>query len=144
MSVDHKTRLPETDAPLSRLPELSATVISKDLRQEIEKLKAAPSWRQAAGRSSETLAKYPDFRIVLIVMKAGTQLGKHHADGRISLQVIEGRIRFHVFQGESPDAQSTDLGTGGLLALEYGLKHDVEAMEESAVLLTVAWPYGAH
>jgi hypothetical protein len=29
---------------------------------------------------------------------------------------------------------------GGLLALDRGLPHDVEAIEESALLLTIAWP----
>jgi hypothetical protein len=27
-----------------------------------------------------------------------------------------------------------------MLALDKGLAHDVEAMEESALLLTIAWP----
>jgi len=33
-----------------------------------------------------------------------------------------------------------DLPTGSLLALDQGLSHDVEALEESAFLLTIAWP----
>jgi hypothetical protein len=32
------------------------------------------------------------------------------------------------------------LPTGTLLALDQGLPHDVEALEESAFLLTIAWP----
>ena len=34
-----------------------------------------------AGRSSKTLAKYPDFRIVLIPTKSGTRMRQHKAEG---------------------------------------------------------------
>jgi len=33
-----------------------------------------------------------------------------------------------------------DLPTGRLLALDKGVLHEVEALEESAFLLTIAWP----
>jgi hypothetical protein len=32
------------------------------------------------------------------------------------------------------------LRLGGLLALDRGVRHDVTALEESAFLLTIAWP----
>jgi quercetin dioxygenase-like cupin family protein len=32
------------------------------------------------------------------------------------------------------------LRTGSLLALDLGVPHDIEALEESALLLTLAWP----
>ena len=34
----------------------------------------------------------------------------------------------------------TPLLPGGLLALDFGMPHDIEALEESALLLTIAWP----
>jgi len=105
---------------------------AKNLREEIEKLKAAPSWQQLSGRSSAALVKYPDLRIVLMLMKAGTRMGKHHAEGRIAIHVIQGKIRFHLTEGES-----VDLSAAELLTVERGVEHDVEAFEESAFLLTV-------
>ena len=33
-----------------------------------------------------------------------------------------------------------NLRLGGLLALDRGVSHDVHALEESALLLTIAWP----
>lgn len=132
MSVDERSKPMANDTPLSRLPDLAEAVITKNLLYEIEKLKAAPSFQQKTGRSSETLAKYPDFRIVLMLMKAGTTIAKHHADGRISVHVVQGKIRMHVLQG-----QSVDLNAGELLTLDRGLEHDVEAIEESAFLLTI-------
>jgi hypothetical protein len=38
------------------------------------------------------------------------------------------------------EGRTFDLPTGRLLALDHGLPHDVEALEESAFLLTIAWP----
>jgi len=36
-----------------------------------------------------------------------------------------------------------DLTPGQLLALDRSIKHDVEAREDSAFLLTIAWPTDA-
>lgn len=119
--------------PRPRLPELSSMVISKNVWYEIERLKAAPAWQQAAGRSSETLAKYPGFSIILLLMKAGSQMGRHHAEGRISVYVIEGRIRLSLAGGKP-----ADLGAGDMLTLDQGVDHQLEAVQESAFLLTVA------
>ena len=120
---------------LTRLPQLGNTVIRANIQQEIQKLKNAPAWRQAVGRSTETLVKYEDFRIVLVVMKAESLMNDHHADGSISVHGIEGRIRLHL-----PDGQGAEVGPGDILVLERGMKHDVEALEESAFLLTIPWP----
>lgn len=120
---------------LTRLPELGYRVIRKNVSEELEKLKSAPSWQLATGRSSETIVKYSDFRIVLIRMKPQSYMSHHRAEGPISVQVIFGKIRLHL-----PDDRAEDLGPGELLTLEHGLEHDVEALEESAFLLTIAWP----
>ncbi|HXY51006.1 MAG TPA: cupin domain-containing protein [Terriglobales bacterium] len=61
---------------------------------------------------------------------------EHHADARISIHSLEGKIRVHL-----PD-QQVELSAGELLVIDYGIKHDVEALEESAFLLTVSWPGG--
>jgi quercetin dioxygenase-like cupin family protein len=61
-------------------------------------------------------------------------MSQHHADGPISVQGIQGRIRLHL-----PENQTVELGPGDILALETGLKHDVEALEDSAFLLTISW-----
>lgn len=52
--------------------------------------------------------------------------------GPITVQVIEGRIRF------SAESQTVTLTEGHMLSLQAGLPHAVEASEESAFLLTVA------
>jgi quercetin dioxygenase-like cupin family protein len=120
---------------LTRLPELADEVIRRNVNDEIEKLKSAPSWQREAGRSSETIAKYAEFRIVLVRMKKGSYMSHHRAEGPISIHAIQGRIRVHL-----PEDRKEDLSPGDLLTLERCLEHDVEALEESAFLLTIAWP----
>ena len=120
---------------MTRLPELADEVIRKNLTDELEKLKNAESWQRETGRSSETIVKYPEFRIVLIRMKPGSYMSHHRAERPISVHAVLGKIRIHL-----PDDQTEDLVPGDLLAIERGLEHDVEALEECAFLLTIAWP----
>jgi quercetin dioxygenase-like cupin family protein len=103
-----------------------------DLNAQIEQLKGEPAWQN--GRNAKTMVKYPDFRIVLMLLKAKTRIEEHHADGRISVQTIAGHIRMHVA------GKDFDLPVGHLLALDHEVRHDVEALEDSAFLLTIARP----
>jgi len=120
---------------LTRLPGLGAEVIRRNIGDELEKLKKAPSWQRESGRSSETLVKYNEFRIVLVRMKPASYMSHHKAEGPISIHVIQGRIRVHL-----PEDRIESLRPGDLLTLGRCLEHDVEALEESAFLLTIAWP----
>jgi quercetin dioxygenase-like cupin family protein len=138
VSGDERHRISCGDIAVPRLPGLSAAVISKNVWHEIAKLKSVPSWQEATGRSSETLARYSGFSVVLLLMKAGTQMNRHHADGWTSIYVIQGRIRVDVLE-----VQFADLGVGELLILEPGVEHGVQASEESAFLLTIAGVHGA-
>ena len=111
---------------------LAAPLLTFNLAQELEGLRSEDRWQ--SGHTAKTLAKYPDLRIVLIAMKAGGRLEKHHTEGRISVQTLEGRLRF------STARQSVELSAGQMLTLEQNIPHDVEALVDSAFLLTIAWP----
>jgi quercetin dioxygenase-like cupin family protein len=113
---------------------LSVPLLQFDLATELDQLHREESWLQATGRSSKTLVKYPDLRIVLIAMKANTRMHEHTASGRISVHSLNGHIRLHL-----PD-RVVDLPAGHLLALDQCVPHDVEATEDSAFLLTLSWP----
>ena len=124
----------ESRVHLTRLPGLADPVLQFDLAKEIEQLRTKESWGRETGRSSETLVKQQDFRVILILMKANTRMSEHRAEGRISIQALQGHLRVHL------QDQKLELPAGRLLALDCGLPHDVEALEESAFLLTIAWP----
>ena len=72
--------------------------------------------------------------VVLTVLKSNARLHEHKAAGRISVQTIAGHIRMHV------ESKALDLPADHLLMLERAIAHDVEALEDSAFLLTIAWP----
>ena len=122
-------------ATLTRLTSLAEEVICLNIDRELEKLKDAPSWQRESGRSSETLVKYGEFRIVLVRMKPGSYMSHHKAEGPISIHSLQGKIRVHL-----PEDRMEDLKPGDLLTLDRSLENDVEALEESAFLLTIAWP----
>ena len=111
---------------------LESPVLSFDLNAEIEQLRKEDAWQ--GGRNSRTLVKHSDFRVVLTVLKSGARLHEHRAADRISVQTVAGHIRMHVV------GKVLDLPAGHLLALERAIVHDVEALEDSAFLLTRAWP----
>ncbi len=103
-----------------------------DLTREVENSEQQKPWQ--AGHTARTLFKKADFRMVLISMEKGSVLKEHHADGTISVQVLKGSIGFTV-EGETHTLQANSVVTLGA-----SLKHEVEALEESAFLLTIAWP----
>lgn len=122
--------------PAHRRPEaMRATHVEFDLGAQLELLQQEREWQ--TGHNSKTPVKYDSLRIVLIAMKARTRIPEHQTEGRISIQTIRGHVLVHA------TGQTFDLPTGGLLALDHGRRHDVEALEDSAFLLTIAWP-GRH
>ena len=118
---------------LNRLPGLAEPLLQIDFERELQQLRKEDSWQRETGRSSKTLAKYPDFRIVLILMKSGTRMRQHKAEGRISIQQLKGQVCIHLAD------RKVIVSAGHLLVLDCGVLHDVEALEESALLLTISW-----
>ena len=58
---------------------------------------------------------------------------QHRAEGRISIQQLKGLVCIHLAD------RKVTVSTGHLLVLDCGVLHDVEALEESALLLTISW-----
>jgi quercetin dioxygenase-like cupin family protein len=104
-----------------------------NLSTEVAQLHQEDAWLRT-GHNSKTLVKQPDFRIVLIALKKGGRVEEHKADARISIHTLSGHVKLQL-----PD-EIVDLPAGHLLALDRALEHDLEAIEESAILLTISWP----
>jgi quercetin dioxygenase-like cupin family protein len=127
---------PETSRGAARAAEATAgPSLAFDLAQQIRELRQESYWQ--SGRNSKTLAKYDDFRIVLTALRAKTTIHEHHSAGRISVQTVEGHLQMHA------GGKEFDLPAGRMLVLDRSLPHDVVAIEDSAFLLTIAWPEGA-
>lgn len=105
---------PQTDAPLTFLP---------DLRAE------API--PASGLGHTTALKHPDVRIVVLSFAAGYVLKEHSAPFPLLLQALDGELVVRA------GGQENALRPGGVLRLDASLPHEVEALTEARLLLTL-------
>lgn len=108
-----------------------APMLTIDLPTLVQQIKSGEGWGKGE-RNAMPLFKTERMRVVLMALHAGATLSSHRADGPITVQVLEGRIRF------SAESQTVTLTQGHMLTLQAGLPHAVEAPEESVFLLTVA------
>src|SRR5678815_5374532 len=115
---------PEGDRPLD------APMVPIDLPAFIQQIRNEPSWKDS-DRNAITVFKTNGLRIVLIALHAGAEMIRHTADGNISIQVLEGRIKFNT------DEQSVELGAGQMLAMHGKIPHSVVAQTEILFLLTL-------
>ena len=111
---------------------LPAAYVELDLPAELRRLHEETTW--STGQNARTLAKYDTLRVVLVALSAGKSLAQHKTEGRITVQVLSGHVEIKA------SGRTFNLRAGGLLTLDRNLAHDVRALQESAVLLTVAWP----
>src|SRR6185437_11457301 len=110
----------------------SGPVLDLDLITMAEQLRYEAAWSD--GRNSRTLVKHADLRLILTVMRKGAHLHSHQARGTVLIQVMSGRIRARVLD------DIVDVYRGHALSLDPHLEHEIEAVEESALLITIAWP----
>ena len=68
---------------------------------------------------------------VRIVFKKGQQMKEHQAPGPIAVEVVEGIIDFGVA------GQRHNLDKGSLIALEAAVPHDLIALQDSIVRLSI-------
>ncbi|MGI9147547.1 MAG: cupin domain-containing protein [Chloroflexota bacterium] len=112
--------------------QVAAPLLSFDLAEELRSLKREASWERG-DRNARTLVQEPGFRLVLTVLKAEAKMQEHRAAGWASVHCLEGHVRLQ--SGE----HSVDLPAGRLLVLEPEVTHNVEALEASAFLLSIAF-----
>jgi quercetin dioxygenase-like cupin family protein len=111
---------------------MAASYMEFDMLAEVHRLKAETTW--STGQNARTLIKYDNLRVVLIALDRGSRMPEHQTDGRLTIQVMYGHLEVRA------SGRTFNLRAGSLLALDHGLRHDVTAVEESAILLTIAWP----
>ena len=109
---------------------MDATLVTIDLPLFIKRIKQESTWKDS-DRNAVTVFKTNGMRLVLVALHAGAELKTHTVDGIISVQVIDGKMKFNA------DNRSVDLSTGQMLALHKGIPHSVLAIEETIFLLTL-------
>ena len=101
-----------------------------DFRHEIDKLESTEFWK-TEDRTSKTLVKEGNVRVVLTLMKAGAVLKEHKAEGNVLIHVLRGRIQFTL------DHSTVEFEQGQMI-LNPGVRHSVTALDESAFVIFVA------
>lgn len=107
------------------MQKLSLDAVARELLQRA---------RQAsAGRAAETVygGHEHTLRQTVVALTAGTVLAEHENPGEATVHVLSGRVRLRC------DTQTWEGRTGDLLAVPPA-RHELHAIEDSAVVLTVA------
>jgi quercetin dioxygenase-like cupin family protein len=112
---------------------LDGTFLEFDLPTELAQLERERA-ETGAMQMARTLARYPSLRVVLIALGEGGRIAEHQTAGRITIQTMTGHIRTQA------DGRVFDMPAGRVLALDESVRHDLEALVDSAVVLTLAWP----
>lgn len=110
---------------------LAGPLLTFELDKQLGELRAEEAYRRS-GRAGRTLAKSGRMRITMVAMTKDNVIGTHQADSPMTLQVLEGHIRFRA------DGASHELRKGELLFFGPGDAHDIRADEESALLITIS------
>ena len=79
-----------------------------------------------------TLVKAGSLRLTLTVVAKGVEIGTHHAVSPMTLQPVEGRLRYRVADDEF------EIGEGEVLFFGPGHAQDIRALEDTALLLTIS------
>jgi quercetin dioxygenase-like cupin family protein len=103
-------------------------------REHLEAARAASS-----GRSSHTVygGHEHSLRQTVIALTEGSELDEHENPGEATLQVLHGRVRV-------TNAEAHWEGSAGDHIVIPQSRHGLHALEDSAVLLTVAKAMGPH
>ena len=112
-----------------RTHNLEAEHMLLDLGEFVTELHAQSTSGQARG--SVTLVKQGGMSLVLTHLHAGGTLQEHAAPSAATVQVLDGRVRVHI--GDD----SLEAPAGRLIAFNSGVRHSVEALEDSTLLLTL-------
>jgi len=100
---------------------------------EIARLAGEPQWGDG-DRNSIVLAKDARFRMLLSVLREGARLADEDAEATLSVHLITGSVSVR------RDDRESLLVPGEIAVLEAGASWSIDALAESAVLLTLAWP----
>lgn len=110
---------------------IDAPQVRVHLHESLKNILKEETWK-AGDKNAITLFKTTGMSIVLIALREGAKMERHQAQGVISVQVLQGAVRF------TTDDSVAELSEGDLTTLHKGVHHSVEALKKCAFLLTIA------
>jgi quercetin dioxygenase-like cupin family protein len=115
-------------SPMTRA--LAGPNLTFDLEAQIAELRGDENYTRT-GRVGRTLVKAGALRLTLVVLAAGVDVGTHQAESPMTLQPVQGRLRYRVEQ------EYFEIGEGEVLFFGPGHAQDIRALEDTALLLTI-------
>jgi quercetin dioxygenase-like cupin family protein len=106
-------------------------MLSLRIADEVARFKAKPEW-PSVSRLAVSLVKDDALNILLMLLKKGAHLAEHRTKGPIAVHVLSGAVLFKAGN------DSAKLSSGSIAALDRDVVHELEALEESLVLLITA------
>ncbi len=107
------------DAPLHKI----------DISSFLKQIKKDNSWKDN-DRNALTILKTSSMRIVLYAIRKGAEMIKQKKDGKITVQVLEGKMLF------TSGGQSVKLGKSQMLVLDESAAYSLQAKRKTFFLLT--------
>lgn len=90
-----------------------------------------PFGEALADSKTRTLFKTKNLEVVRLVMPAGKEISEHQAPGEITVQCLEGKIKFTAL------GKTKVLEAGQMLYLDAEEPHSVKCVEDASFLLTI-------
>ena len=115
---------------------LDDPVMGFELDREIALLREEPGYAQF-GRSSKTLGKSRNFRLVVTAARAGTDLGNDDAEAAMAIQVLDGAVT------ATRAGAGMRFGRGSVIWFAEGEDWAVRVDDDAALVLSIGWPGGA-
>ncbi len=109
---------------------LTGENLTFDLSEQIAELRQDESYVRS-GRAGRTLVKAGPLRLTLTLLAQGVEVGTHHATSPMTLQPLEGRLRYRVGDEEF------EIGQGEVLFFGPGHAQDIRAIGDTALLMTI-------
>ena len=91
----------------------------------------SPVTGEPGARHARTLLKSGPLRVTMVVLAPGATTAEHQAEGPITIQPLQGRIRF------TAESMVREVGPGELLCAGPGLRLAVTSTEGATFLLTI-------
>jgi quercetin dioxygenase-like cupin family protein len=109
----------------------ACTLLAFDLPHLIATMKQSYTWANGE-LNALILLKSPEKQIILTAMHEGTEIKSFQSNDSVTVQIIEGRLRFHVRK------DIVTLNEGQLMTLDENIKYSLTTQEETVFLLTIS------